>query len=95
MFGYGKSHTEVNLVAPVELKSVVDQGISTAVFGIMSAFGIGPAWLSVDANWTWSKPELLDKPVKVSVLGVRLGHTFTFMSRPDRNIAGPVECEFI
>ena len=87
LFGYGKSHTEVNLVAPVELKSVVDQNISTMGVGIMTAFGIGPVWLSVDANWTWNKPELLDKPVRVTVLGLRLGHTFTFKNRPDRNIA--------
>jgi hypothetical protein len=53
----------------------------------MGAFGIGPAWLSVDANWTWSKPELLDKPVLVRILGIRLGHTFTFKNRPDRNVA--------
>ncbi len=87
IFGYGTSHTEVNLVAPVELKSVVDQSISTAGVGVMTAFGIGPVWMSVDANWTWSKPELLDEAVKVSILGMRLGHTFIFEDRPDRNIA--------
>jgi len=87
LFGYGQSHTEVNLVAPVELKSVVDQSITTAGIGVMGAFGIGPVWLSIDANWTWNKPELLDKPVRVSVFGLRLGHTFTFKKRPDRNIA--------
>jgi hypothetical protein len=53
----------------------------------MTAFGIGPVWLSVDANWTWNKPELLDKAVLVNVLGLRLGHTFVFKHRPDRNIA--------
>jgi len=87
LFGYGKSHTEVNLVAPVALKSVVDQNITTAGIGVMGAFGIGPIWLSIDANWTWNKPELLDKAVRVTVLGLRLGHTFTFKKRPDRNIA--------
>jgi len=87
LFGFGRSHTEVNLVAPVDLKSVVDQNISTVGVGIMGAFGIGPVWVSIDANWTWNKPELLDKPVRVQVLGLRLGHTFTFKKRPDRNIA--------
>jgi hypothetical protein len=53
----------------------------------MGAFGIGSAWVSVDGNWTWSKPELLDKPVRVGVLGIRLGKTFTFSDKPDRNIA--------
>ena len=53
----------------------------------MTAFGIGPVWVSVDANWTWNKPELLDKAVNVNVLGIRFGHTFTFKNRPDRNFA--------
>jgi hypothetical protein len=87
LFGFGHSHTEVNLVKPVELLSVVDQNISTTGFGVMTAFGIGPVWLSVDANWTWNKPELLDKPVRVNVLGLRVGHTFTFKHKPYRNIA--------
>jgi hypothetical protein len=87
IFGYGQSHTEVNLIAPVELLSVVDQGLRTAGFGIMGAAGIGPVWFSVDANWTWSKPDLLDKAVRVDVLGIRLGHTFVFNNKPQSNIA--------
>lgn len=87
IFGYGNSTTEVNLVAPIEMRSVVEQNISTAGVGLMTAFGIGPVWMSVDANFTWNKPELLDKAVNVNVLGIRLGHTFTFKQRPDRNIA--------
>ena len=87
IFGYGHSTTEVNLTAPVNLESVVDQSITTNGFGVMTAFGVGPAWVSVDANWTWNKPELLDKAVMITVLGLRLGHTFTFKNRPDRNFA--------
>jgi len=87
VFGYGSSTTEVNLVEPVELKSVVKQGLSTAGFGVMGAFGIGPLFMSVDGNWTWSKPELLEEPVRVSVLGLRLGKSFVFKNHPERNIA--------
>lgn len=87
LLGYGRSETTVKLVEPVELESVVDQGIRTMGLGIMGAFGIGPVWMSVDGNWTWNKPELLDKAVNVSVLGVRIGKTFTFNQHPDRNIA--------
>jgi len=43
--------------------------------------------LSVDANWTWTKPELLEDPVLAKVLGVRLGKSFVFKNHPDRNIA--------
>ena len=87
IFGGGQSKTEVNLTAPFPLYSSVEQGLSTAGFGIMGAGGIGPVWFSVDANWTWSKPQLLDKPVRVNVLGIRIGHTFVFKNKPERNIA--------
>jgi hypothetical protein len=87
LFGYGRSTTTVNLVEPVELKSIVDQGMSTMGVGLMGAFGLGPLWLSVDANWTWTNPELLEDPVKVRVLGLRLGKSFVFSNHPERNIA--------
>jgi len=87
IFGYGESTTEVNIVAPLELLSVVDQSLTTAGFGVMGAGGIGPVWFSVDANWTWSKPLLLDKPVLVKVVGIRVGHTFKFEHKPESNIA--------
>ena len=87
LFGYGQSTTEVNLTAPVVMKSVVTQGIRTAGLGTMAAFGVGPVWVSVDANWTWNKPELLEEATRVNVLGLRFGHTFVFKNRPDRNIA--------
>jgi len=87
LFGYGSSTTEVNLTAPVEMKSVVTQNLSTAGFGVMGAFGLGPLFMSVDANWTWTQPELLKDPVLAKVLGVRLGKSFVFRNHPERNIA--------
>ena len=87
LFGYGKTKTEVNLIAPIEMQSIVEQGIRTMGFGIMGAGGVGPIWFSVDANFTWNKPDLVDQPTQVNVLGLRLGHTFVFKKRPDRNFA--------
>lgn len=95
LFGAGRSTTTVNTIlfpnAPeasqINFESVVDQSLSTAGAGLMGAFGVGPIWLSFDGNWTWTKPELLDKAVKVGVFGIRVGHTFVFDQRPDRNIA--------
>ncbi len=87
LFGKGTSITEVNLVKPVALKSVVEQSVRTTGFGVMGAGGIGPIWFSVDANFTWNKPELLEEATRVNVLGIRFGHTFIFKKHPDRNIA--------
>jgi hypothetical protein len=87
IFGVGQSTTDISVIKPVLINSTVTQDITTAGVGVMTAFGIGPVWVSVDGNWTWNKPTLLDKAVRVNVLGVRMGHTFTFKSRPDRNVA--------
>jgi opacity protein-like surface antigen len=87
LFGYGASTTEVKLTVPVEMTSIVTQNMSTTGFGVMAGFGLGPVWASVDANWTWTNPELLDDPVLVKVLGVRIGKTFTFKHKPERNVA--------
>jgi hypothetical protein len=87
IFGKGSSKTSIEVVEPVNISSTVTQDIRTAGFGMMAAMGIGPVWTSVDANWTWNKPALLDKPVLVRGLGIRLGKTFTFNAHPDRNVA--------
>jgi hypothetical protein len=87
LFGYGQSTTEINLVRPVELYSSVTQNMTTKGFGLMSGFGLGKYWLSVDANLTWTKPELLEDDVMVKVLGLRLGRTFQFSDHPERNVA--------
>lgn len=87
LLGYGKSTTNVQLIEPVPINSTVEQGVTTMGFGIMGAFGIGPLWASFDGNWTWNKPELLDKMVNVRVFGVRVGKSFEFKNHPQRNIA--------
>ena len=87
LFGYGQSTTEINLTAPVELYSSVTQNMSTKGVGILTGFGLGKYWMSVDANWTWTKPELLEDAVLAKVLGVRLGRTFQFAAHPDQNVA--------
>jgi len=43
--------------------------------------------MSIDFNNTWNKPDLLEKAVRANVLGIRLGHTFVFKNKPERNIA--------
>ncbi|TYA56001.1 hypothetical protein [Formosa maritima] len=87
LLGYGQTRTEVNLVYPINLRSVVEQNISTYGIGIMAAGGLGPVFFSLDANFTWNKPELLDKAVPVRVVGIRIGHSFVFNNKPQSNFA--------
>lgn len=87
LFGHGNSTTEVNIISPLNFTSKVEQELTTMGFGVMGAAGVGPVFLTVDANWTWSKPKLLNEPVKVSVLGIRFGHSFVFKHKPQSNIA--------
>jgi len=87
IFGYGKSNTLVNLTYPFAFQSSVDQNIRTAGFGVTGAFGLGPVWVALDGNWTWNKPDLLEKPVNTQVFGIRVGHSFVFKHKPERNIA--------
>ncbi len=93
IFGYGHSETTVEVNAlkysenPLNFTSVVDQGIATYGFGVLAAGGVGPVWLSVDANFTWNKPELLDKPTMVNIVGIRMGKAFVFKNRPHSNIS--------
>jgi len=87
LFGAGSSTTSVNLVAPINLTTEVKQDFTTNGFGVMAAGGVGPVWISADFNMTWNKPKLLDKPVQVSIIGLRMGHTLVFKQNPKRNIA--------
>ncbi|WP_163516355.1 hypothetical protein [Gelidibacter japonicus] len=86
LFGRGTSTTEINLKFPIELKSVVEQNLSSNGFGATAGGGIGPVWLALDWNITWNKPELLDKAVKVETFGARLGHNFVHSTKPYRNL---------
>lgn len=90
IFGVGNSITEVNLDKigdkPLGLKSVVEQSVKTSGFGVTAAGGVGPVWIAVDGNLSWTKPELLDKSVKVSTFGLRFGHNFVHASKPYRNV---------
>jgi len=91
IFGYGHSKTSVEVVSPLvpdgRFTSVVDQNIATYGFGVLLAGGIGPVWLSLDANMTWNKPELLDKATIANVVGLRMGKLFKFKNRPQSNFS--------
>jgi opacity protein-like surface antigen len=91
IFGYGNSTTSIVVNSPLvpggTFTSVVEQDIATYGMGVLAAGGVGPVWLSVDANVTWNKPALLDKPTMVNIVGIRMGKSFVFKKRPHSNIS--------
>ncbi|NPA35507.1 MAG: hypothetical protein GXO47_01540 [Chlorobi bacterium] len=93
IFGYGRSTTTIEVNAfqytpePIRFTSVVDQGITTYGVGALFAGGLGPVWLSVDANITWNKPELLEEATFANVVGIRMGKVFKFNKKPQSNIS--------
>jgi len=86
IFATGTSRTEVNITVPFELLSIVEQNVKTSGFGITLAGGIGPVWIALDRNISWTKPELLDESVEANTFGIRFGHNFVNKSKPYRNI---------
>ncbi len=89
IFGYGRSNTTVEAIVLGEKlpTSPVEQGITTSGVGALFAGGVGPVWISLDANVTWNKPELLDKATFANVVGIRTGKLFKFNKRPQSNIS--------
>lgn len=87
LFGYAPTvNTTVELKEPFYLKSSPKQSGLTYGFGIMTAMNAGPVFISVDFNQTWSQLQLLDKAVSSNILGLRVGHSFVFNSKPEKNL---------
>jgi opacity protein-like surface antigen len=93
IFGWGKSTTSIEVNAfqyspePIQFTSIVEQNIATYGLGVLLAGGLGPIWISLDANITWNKPQLLEKATMANVVGIRMGKVFKFKNRPQSNIS--------
>jgi len=76
LYGRGKVQTTVKLSAPVQFETGVSQMADVMGFGLTGAFGIKRNWLSIDMNFTWTKPEKLEEFIRGRVIGIRFGRTF-------------------
>lgn len=97
LFGFGHTSTDINIshlhfathenipILPIDMVANVKQNIAMNGFGTMLAGGAGPLFFTVDANWTWSKPEMLEKALRTQIIGVRVGHVFKNSRKPDKN----------
>lgn len=77
---------EVNLVAPFPWKITTNIGGNYVGYGLMLAGGVGPLFVSVDANRTYNYNPRLDKPAKVLISGMRAGPIIRFKNKPDMNV---------
>ncbi|MFV0365590.1 MAG: hypothetical protein ACK5JS_03680 [Mangrovibacterium sp.] len=97
LFGYGHSSTDISVShlsfaqysqipeLPINMVANVKQNIAINGFGVMFAGGFGPLFFTVDANWTWSKPELLENALRTQIIGMRVGHVFKNKRKPEKN----------
>ncbi len=75
MVGEGWSNTTVKLTAPIDFETSVQQkGIYYGI-GTTLAAGYKKTWFSFDINTSWTDLEKLDEPVRVLVMGIRIGRT--------------------
>lgn len=97
LFGFGHSSTDINIshlsfpnyseipTLPINMTANVKQNIAINGFGAMVAGGVGPLFFTMDVNWTWSKPDLLEQALRTNIIGMRLGHVFQNKRKPEKN----------
>ena len=87
IFGYSWSETRVVLSSPIAFETTAElQGPNYGV-GTNLAAGIGPIWISGDANVVWADLDKFEKPVMAVNTSFRVGHTFVDYDKPSRNVA--------
>jgi len=78
-----KADINVNLIKPFPL-SVTTETTGTYVgYGMMVAGAVGPLFVSLDGNQTYSYNPRLDNPAKISIGGLRTGPIFRFKNKPE------------
>lgn len=87
IFAYGETETHVTLAYPVQFSTVATLKGFGYGFGATAAMGVGNFWLAVDANTSWSDLDLLDEPVRATLLSMRLGKTFELDKAKKSNFA--------
>ena len=76
LFGTASSTTTVEVTAPVEFSTVVENVGAYRGLGFTTAMGIKRNWLSFDMNWVWTDVDRLDQPVRGRTMGIRYGRSF-------------------
>ncbi|WP_223033990.1 hypothetical protein [Hanstruepera marina] len=81
-----KANISVTLIDPIPLSVTTEVSGTYVGYGMMAAGAVGPLFISLDANQTYSFNPRLDDPAKVSIAGLRTGPVFKFKNNPKMNI---------
>ncbi len=76
IFGGAAASTKVEVDKPVAFTTVVNQGATTAGFGLTTIVGFYGLFASLDANFTWTNLEKLLEPLPGTIVSVRLGKNY-------------------
>ncbi|WNJ17409.1 hypothetical protein [Pontibacter sp. G13] len=87
ILAYGNTTTGVAIEEPFQYRTSVELSGWAYGFGATAAFGVGPVWIAVDANTSWSDLDLLDDAVRASIISPRIGHTFVSRNKRGENLA--------
>jgi len=77
---------DVNIIEPFPLNVTTSIGGNYVGYGVLLAGGVGPLFVSVDANRTYNYNPRLDDPAKVFITGMRAGPIIRFKNKPDMNV---------
>jgi hypothetical protein len=77
---------DVNLVEPFPLNITTSIGGNYVGYGLLLAGGVGPLFVSIDANRTYNYNPRLDDPAKVFIAGMRTGPIIRFKNNADMNV---------
>jgi len=78
IFGGAAASTKVEVDRPLEFTTVVNQGATTAGFGMTAIVGFYGLFASLDVNFTWTNLEKLLEPLPGTIGSVRLGKNYNF-----------------
>lgn len=76
----------VNIIEPFPLNVTTSIGGNYVGYGVLLAGGVGPLFVSLDANRTYNYNPRLDDPAKVFITGMRTGPIIRFKNKPDMNV---------
>ncbi len=87
IFGKAYAETTVEMVYPVQLRTVAELEGTSAGFGITGAGGLGRYFFVMDGNWVWTNMSNFKEPVKTGIFSTRVGRSFKISQKEESSLA--------